>query len=232
MPIQFQLQPNQIADLRAIRDIDPNSLTAVVSALQQPLPKTLEPSELKRVISSHLPNEAAAEALLRQSLAFSGLMRQRKLETDAILEALRAAIQARRDRWTEQELAAWSKVEPCFKAIIGLPIIYRVSKVLDLSYDYANLWQSARILTDVRPVFSRDADQIDGAVISFTMRLRYDSLDGDHSLSLAMNESDVQALRDKCDRALMKARTAKAFMSEKSEGVPTIISGESDNAKT
>jgi len=92
---------------------------------------------------------------------------------------------------------------------------------IELSYDYANLVRNVRILSDIRPLYDEEAEKIEGAVISHTMRLHYDSADGEHELSLAMDEKDISNLMEQCKRALKKSQTAKA-----SVHFPSIISGQ------
>jgi hypothetical protein len=96
---------------------------------------------------------------------------------------------------------------------------------IELVYDYANLLRRTRVLTDIRPLFNNAADQIEGAVVSYTLRLRYDSADGEHELSIALDESDIRILADQCDRALTKATTARAMLVEKCN-LSVIVSGE------
>lgn len=105
-----------------------------------------------------------------------------------------------------------------------------VSKATDLAYDHANLFQGVRIVTDIRPVFNDlDDDRlaIDGAVVSYTLRLHFDNREGDHSLSIALDEADILVLQDQCERALRKAKIAYERMSQpQNAGIPTVISGE------
>ena len=99
---------------------------------------------------------------------------------------------------------------------------------IELSYDYANLLRRTKVLTDVRPIFNDAGDGIDGAVVSFTMRLRYSNADGEHDLSIALDENDIKTLQEQCQRAILKARTASAMMVDRCE-IAAIVSGEADN---
>ena len=83
----------------------------------------------------------------------------------------------------------------------------------------------ARIITDIRPIFNDDATDIDASVISYTLRLNYDNPEGNHSLSIAMDESDIEELIQQCNRAFSKAQLSKDRM-RNTAGIPTIISGE------
>ena len=123
----------------------------------------------------------------------------------------------------------WRIREPELRRLLEHPRIWAIAKTLDLSYDYANLLQDARILTDVRPVFDRDATAIEAAVVSFTLRLRYDGLDGNHSLSIALNQEDVRALGAECERATKKAGVAADLMSRRAS-VRTIITGANESS--
>ncbi len=99
------------------------------------------------------------------------------------------------------------------------------STAIELSYDYANLLRRTKILTDIRPLFNESADEIEAAVVSYTLRLRYDSADGEHELSIALDESDIKTLAAQCERALMKSATARSLMTDTC-GVSVTVSGE------
>ena len=111
-----------------------------------------------------------------------------------------------------------------FKDLLSLDNVKIVAKALDLHYDYANLFQSARVVTDIRPLFDDDGTKIKAAVVSFTLRLYFDNREGDHSLSLALDEADVQELMKQCERALVKAKTAKSLMER--NRMPILVAGD------
>jgi hypothetical protein len=77
-------------------------------------------------------------------------------------------------------------------------------------------------------VFSRDAAKIEGAVVSSTLYLRFENIEGGRELSIAMDESDVKELMKQCERALRKASTARNLMDSVAK-VPTIITGEENH---
>ena len=104
-----------------------------------------------------------------------------------------------------------------------------MAKALYLAYEYANLLQSVKILTDLRPVFNEGGDDIDGAVVSYTLRLYYDNPEGNHSLSVAFDEQDIQNLHKECERALTKAKTVKRMV-EQGMAKPVMIAGEDNDA--
>lgn len=99
---------------------------------------------------------------------------------------------------------------------------------VDLAYDYTNLLRRTRILTDVRPIFDWDGEVIEGAVVSFTLRIRYDNAQGEHEISIAMDALDVDALWDQCRRARKKALAARQLITETCNR-PATVFGEAFN---
>jgi len=213
MAIQIQLNKSQIASLKAILDLGPDVLGAVVDHTDQIDPPPLAPAELQAAIRAVVgDNEKAVNSILRQSLSLASLQRRRKLETDAVLTAIRNGLRTALSEVDGDIQAKWKDLEPAFRRLISSSRVATTAKVLDLSYDYANLLQTTRIVTDIRPVFDNDVTRIDGAVVSFTLPLNYDNTEGNHSLSIAVNKADVEALRQQCDRALKKSALARETM--------------------
>ena len=112
--------------------------------------------------------------------------------------------------------------------LLANPRFNYLAKALELRYDYANLLESSRMITDLRPVYNEDANQIEGVVVSFTLRLEFIDIDGRHGMSIALDESDVRTLLWECERAIQKARTAKARMDQAQ--ISASISGEKSDA--
>ena len=225
---QLRFSDYQIQDFGAIRDLGPEVLKGVAAKLNELEPPPLQTTKLLELVARELGDQSVhAESLTRQALAANGMMRQVGLTLEQTITGVHSALQ-RDSKWSTAELALWSKIESHFQAVVASRAVRLVANAIDLSYDYANLYRRARILTDIRPLFSESADSISGTVVSFTLRLRYDSVDGDHDLSLAMDEADVLQLIEQCQRALKKSQTARELMTQRAN-MPTLLSGESGN---
>ena len=210
MSIQIHLSKSQLNDLKTILDLGPEVLDAVVERIDHLEPAPLAPAELQAAIRAVIgENAAAVESLLRQALSLASLRRRRKLETGAVLTGIRNGLRTAPSAWDDTSLARWKELEPSFGRLIASSNVETAAKALDLSYDYANLLQTMRIVTDIRPVFDNEVTRIDGAVVSFTLRLSYDNTEGNHSLSIAMNQADIKVLREQCDRAPKKSALAR-----------------------
>ncbi|MCX6980993.1 MAG: hypothetical protein NTV08_09620 [Verrucomicrobia bacterium] len=222
MAAQIRLTKAQVADLTALRDAELEVWTALVNRVEELPPHPMLPDGLRETLSAAASPEFV-DTLLRQTLSLIGMMLQIRLTADEIFQALHSALQGAPALWDEAALNRWAEREPLFRRILGADAVVGTAKALDLSYDHAQLLRRARILTDIRPIFDREATSIQGAVISHTLRLRYDDLDGEHSISLALDRSDVESLIDECKRALSKCDVALQFV--KKTGLPPLVPG-------
>lgn len=223
---QLQLAPQQIQDFQVIRDLKPDLLGAVVEHLSSLTP--LKPADLLSALKEAFDGDGTtAECVMRLCLSLNGLVRQTGMDFDAVIESVRFGIEHELE-WEEDEIVKWQSVEPQFRELLCADAFRVVTKAIELSYEYANLYRKGRILTDIRPLFTEEADAIEAAVVSYTLRLRYDDVEGDHELSIAMDEEDVRELSQQCERALKKASTAQDVMKRK-VGIPTIVTGERDD---
>jgi len=218
----MRLDKFQYDDFRLIADLGPDRLHAVVERLRQLEVVPARPDKLHEAAVEALGDrQDAAEAIVREALMVYGWIRQNGLDALESQEFLSEAIKA---NCPDAEFERWQTVEEPFAELVALPILRLVAVATDLSYEYTNLWAGVRIITDIRPIFSQDATDIDGAVVSHSFRLRFENMDGRHELNIAMDESDIKELAKQCDRALRKAHTARTLMADRAN-VPTLIAG-------
>jgi hypothetical protein len=222
---QLRLAPHQSEDLQAICILDPNEIQSALQGLGKLEPVPLHSRQIFSAVKSAIPKHPeAADALTRQALSLRGMMRQWGLATSDLLSGISAAIEQHED-WQSDDVEKWKAIEGGFRQLIESQPIRLTANAIDLSYEYANLYRRGRVITDVRPLFSDNADVIEGAVVSYTLRLRFDNIEGEHDFSIAMDQQDIEQLVEQCQRAMTKARTAKELMT-RSVSVPTIITGE------
>lgn len=232
MPTRLTLRQRQLEDLVLLRDIGSEALAAINETVSELPGPPLRPQELRDAIRRVLTDrERDVDRITSQLLSLFALRRHRRLSAQEVLDGLLYGIERIRDpkaRWSEEEQARWESIQPQLLELLSQENIWTVAKAVDLSYDYANLFQGGRIVTDIRPIFDAAASKMKGAVVSFTFRLDYDNPEGNHNLSIAMDESDVRILGVECERALSKARAAQEGMT-KGQQLRTIIAGADDN---
>ncbi|TWT71497.1 hypothetical protein [Crateriforma conspicua] len=219
----LKLKPNaeQLGQLLLCAEIDENKLAGLVSHLAELASPPLVPDGLLKEFGKQLGSLEQSETLLGQVLSLSMLVRDSDSKPVEVVRALRAAMESEEDKQT------WDTIAASFQALMESAPVRLVTKAMELSYDYSNLLRGARILTDLRPLFDEDGAEVEGAVVTHTLRFEYSSDDGRHELSIAMDLSDIERLRDQCDRSIVKAKTIRdRFVKDTRR--PCLISGETE----
>jgi hypothetical protein len=226
---QIRLQLHQKRDLAAIRDLGAEALCRIIEEIKKLPPEPVPPAKLQDAVARALGgSREGSEQLLRQVLSLHGLLRNLNIEPRQVFAALRLALQPSESGWSREAFQKWNAVETALKDLFELEVIRLSAKALDLSYEHPELLQRARILTDIRPVFNDDATALRGTVISHTLMLRYDDTQGDHVLSLSLDEDDIRLLIQQCERAITKSKTAQNELRSRA-GIRTIVPGMQEN---
>jgi hypothetical protein len=170
----IRLNAQQVEDFAALCKLGPNGLEDVLGALDSTKRPMINAADLRTAIADIL-GEDPAKPLLRQLLSFSIGVR-RDAFTSAVTSAITDAL--RKNSWGEDQLAEWERIKEIFWALVSQWHVKQAAKAIDLSFDYTNLFQKARILTDLRPIFEDGHSALAGAVIRHVLRLSYWSTEG------------------------------------------------------
>jgi len=227
MSTQIQLQKRQSADLKIIACAKPVVLEELLGSIEVMQSQPLSPQQFEACVEAVVTDSDLVSALVRQLLSLSGLRRNLGISSSEVIDGLDFGIRNDSPEWEKAKVESWGKVKVLFEQMLANKKVEVLAKAVELSYDYANLLRNAHVVTDIRPVFYTDANSIAGAVISYTLRLAYDSADGQNSLSVALDSKDLQHLITQCERAMTKGVTAKKLMVDPAaRAIPTIITGQ------
>jgi hypothetical protein len=107
-------------------------------------------------------------------------------------------------------------------------------RALDVMQEHEHVWQSARVLTDMRPVFASDPNRFPSAfVLIHNLRIAYREGRRSREFFVALDSGDVRALQKTLERAVKKEVSLKSFA--KKNGIPCLYSepeGGSDGTTT
>ncbi|HDR9081972.1 TPA: hypothetical protein QDA98_004603 [Burkholderia vietnamiensis] len=92
------------------------------------------------------------------------------------------------------------------RKLLRVPSFALSSKATALLYENERSFLNARILTEVRPVFSLEEDEIGAAIITQTLKLEYFAGNEQQELFVALDADDIQGLIDKLQRAQSKQK--------------------------
>ena len=97
--------------------------------------------------------------------------------------------------------------------ILQVPNILQLAKAADLISRDERVYHSAKVTTDVRPIFADDPSKAPvGVVIMHSLSIEFHSSGQDGSWSVALDERDLIKLRDVLERAVKKGKALHEFM--------------------
>jgi hypothetical protein len=227
---RLSLGERHIKDVQAVCRLPAESIGRFRQAVDAADPRPLHPEQIRRLVPESDRDKYDFDPLLRLVLSLISVQRHTDLSPDKILDMIGSTLAEEGGAESVSNREAWEERRPSLKAILADPRFLMVTKALELSYDYMNLLQFTRIITDVRPLYDdATGDQVEGLIITFTLRMIYNSTDGQHSLSIALDKADIDRLEEQCRRARAKANSARERLAIPA-GLPALISGSQDDA--
>ena len=116
-----------------------------------------------------------------------------------------------------------SKFQSVFERLMDIEPLNTVAKAKRLQRDGERLYCTAKILSDIRPVFGSDPDtRPSGAVLTHTLKLAYhDGTGRSHrEFHVVLDSNDLEALEEVITRAKAKDRTLRELL--KGMNLPTL----------
>jgi hypothetical protein len=100
------------------------------------------------------------------------------------------------------------------EGLMQSPSLRLTAKAVDIRTEYEHVFADARILTDIRPVFSdRNADTPAAGVVVDTLKLDYYGTDGNRrSFYVALDEEDLVSIKEQATRALAKSKGMRGVL--------------------
>jgi hypothetical protein len=201
-----ELYREPLTTLAKMDDDDAGRLVAAIAALDAYSPM----STIQDATGGVLGEQASAieKQMCVPLLALRGQMRL--TQPDEIARRLSESVELELD---DAERAA---LRSRAAAILATPVYETTAVATDLQTQNGRNFQSARIVTDIRPVFRKDLDaEPSGAVIVETLQIQTWTRDGDSELLfVSMDEADLKQLEKAVDRALHKTKTLRKFIAQ------------------
>ena len=102
-----------------------------------------------------------------------------------------------------------------------------LEKTFELAFSHQNVLKDARIFTDIRPVYNKDATEIRRMTVTHQLVLEYLNGSGENArLHIAADASDIHKLERLCERARRKSLILAEELGK--QGWPTFVIGEYD----
>lgn len=142
------------------------------------------------------------------------------------MNASRAGIEIALDQLVRDATAAllrWNRASkppqhfdaPVFEkrlvAFLSIETLILSARALDVQHEYEHVFQSARILTDLRPIFNAAGSDLQGAIIVHNLKITYYAMGEYREAFFALDNSDLITLRKILERAETKTTSLEAL---------------------
>jgi len=198
-----------------IRDLSDEAYRELLSALRES-PLTFSEESLSKSVNaqvSEIPSDDVVEIVLTLLSLYS--LRQSS-ESSAPEIAERVSLGMEESGSKELKLPAESRVSfsERLTELLDLGQIDLAVRAGNLLFEHEHSFRQARIFTDVRPVFEPGKPDTPprGAVIVHTLKISFYADNEPKDFFVALDASDISALRAQLERADMKARSLEAVL--------------------
>ncbi len=108
---------------------------------------------------------------------------------------------------------SWASFAAQLAQILAAPAIRISSHALDVLTESEHVFQSVRIISDIRPIFDSELSATPpAALIIHHLNIAFKELDSVRQISIALDSSDLESLRSVLDRALIKEETLRRLI--------------------
>lgn len=216
IPSQYE---DGFAKLRLLNDEQARELSAALGEVPPTMDYSAMTSALTRKISTIPQNDTAdiVFALLHLSTL------QADLDTSAsnVAESISQMMEGSNSEKLRLPSEERERFEKFLVELLNSSSLEIAGKARSLQLEDEHVFQDARIVTDIRPVFgATPKDPPGGAVIVHTLKLSYLDDSQFKDFFLAMDARDIRILRDLLERADSKAESLRTIL--KDAGVPHV----------
>ena len=126
-----------------------------------------------------------------------------------------------------RDLTRTTKKEPALlesrlKVLLSIESLLQSARAFDVQHEYEKVFRSARILTDMRPIFNAAGTEATGALIVHNLNISYTQNSELKEDVFAMDDEDVVELKRVLERAEVKSATLEAIIAK--SGIPYFAS--------
>lgn len=203
----------EIPVLQKLTEISEQQLSDLLAALDSSEPR-LTRSAFVKAVAPKVPSIAPEDvnSLVGTVCSLHWTRYSEEISVEGIVDAIVSSL-SKADAEAPFEPAKLQLLKSRLTVLLNLEDSIGVTaKALDVMTEHANIFCKSRILSDIRPIFSKDGDGATAAVIIHTLNIGYHENRQHKEFYVALDESDLKALREVLDRAEKKALVLRALI--------------------
>lgn len=202
----LDLPAPQLSALATLRDLGEAGIARLAEVIEEQK-VLLSTEEMRRAVKRVCQDRVGAVGDLLTSVS---LLRQLGSTPQEILDDLAETIaQLEEPCWTAEELQGWEELRDPLERLFSGESFTSLGEAIHLKYSRENVLRDVEVVTAVRPVFDSSAEHTLGAVISHTLHIRYHVEMRMESLSLVLDQKDLERLIEASRKAMKKSLALK-----------------------
>lgn len=205
-----------LTDVRRIVDLDENAYLKLALQLEKS-DKFLSRSDLIELVGNCLGG--GFEPVARIIYRIGGIVHDAEMNAADAMNELAKAIAGKTESLTPDERQI---LTDRLRKLVAEPIgIAKQYKARDLVDAIGAELDSFRIICDIRPIFDRSRERIDGAIPMTVLRLDYTKPDGETAeVEVRLTENQISQFEEKIADAKLKLRMIKELLSQQQLPIP------------
>lgn len=227
-PSRLPIPQSEVPNLRALARADIEMLGRIEEALRGEKP-SLGPGALAESVAKTCgPGLKEVRPIVSVLWRLAFVQRRLDLTTDSFLRVLSASLKEMGTEWTADDARGWSEREDWIRRLLLADAPLGLgAKATELLTEQQVSFCRSRILTDVRPVFDENAQELKGLVPYHTLAVTFHEGSDTREIHIAMDSEDLVALRGHIERAERKERIVRKHLA--TLDLPVIETGAESN---
>src|SRR6266496_699761 len=214
MPTIIEIPNEALDDLKKIIELDDRIFESLLSAIGQTEPTLTSRQFTKKVVEKVQGlAEIDLQSILRAVFIFYsiGQRPERSIAPQELAEGVTnsSAVSKSADFPPEKKKKLSDRLTRLLQINGALSV---TSKAIDVMTEHDRVFCGARILSDIRPVFSETLENAAAAVIIHNLEIGYHQDGTHHDFYVALDTEDIQKLKQVIDRAEKKTIALKSIL--------------------
>jgi hypothetical protein len=216
--VRVRVPEQHYAGFMALLSLEPGQSEELISAIES-TPPTLPIEDFAAKVSSKTSlAPKTIEDVVTVLVSLYALRRELSLTVGDFLNVIVDALDSSRPTALRPSDGNWEPFRATLDKLLSLgPTLGILAKAAQLRTYEERIFHDARIITDIRPVFEADPEQLPvGGLIIHTLQITYHHEGSLKELHLAIDPEGVDKLRGLLNRADLKAKTLSSVLEKAS----------------
>ncbi len=216
--ISLRIPPSHYAGLSKLLHLEKRSVSMLIEVLKEKTPTLSRERFTSDIVQLTAFKKNDVDDMLNVLLGLYSVRLDADISTHDFVESLCKAMEFTKNKDLQPANGEWGVFKDNLQAILGFDqSLGIISKAQDLLSHQKNIFQDARVFTDIRPVFGEDPNEpLIGGLIVHQLQINYLQDGETKEFFIALDIDDLSKLRNVLNRAEAKAESLSLFLKSSS----------------